>query len=139
MADEGSWRITGNIQLHLFVDSAAQPAVLARINPTSDLVSRTSSEALARTMLSAVRRFASDNDRIPYLPDQSGGLALTNRVEGFLPELRRYYGEQIEKAVEIRQNVIVPISIECSTNRRRLAADSKSARTFAHEPKIRAA
>lgn len=100
MLDTAKNVIVGNIQLHLFTNRAGQPAIMARLNPTSKFLMQAPRDQLAAEMLRVVRKFASDNGLTPYLPEQTYWHQLTNR-DSFAPALRKYYGKTERASVKI--------------------------------------
>jgi hypothetical protein len=95
LVDKDKRRIVGNVQLHCFTDPNNQPAVLARINPTSSVLKLVDPQSLADSMIEALRNFCLQNNLGLYLPDQQHEEELlTNRTD-FLVHLQAFYGGSI--------------------------------------------
>jgi hypothetical protein len=100
MVDSEKLQVVGNIQLHLFQNKQGQPAILARLNPTSVFLNSVSFSVLAREMLRVVQQFADDNKLVPYIPVQTGWHELTNR-DPFAPALEAYGGDLESSSIQI--------------------------------------
>jgi hypothetical protein len=100
LVDPKRGRMVGNIQLHVFQNSADHRSLLARINPNPEIVRRYDGAALAHQLVDLLRGLAKQNLMELYMPEQGEWHACTNRTELY-PHLRKYMGTEESVALEV--------------------------------------
>lgn len=106
IADPERHRLEGNIQLHVFDHPNGGRGVIARVNPNQGMIEHCNPTSLIEGILGNIVKFATDNNLIPYLPEQGGFLSLSNRPQ-LVPLLQRAYGSPLTHAVRITEHKTV--------------------------------